>query len=581
MPSVDTPFRSHATDRWAGRHAVVAGDVALSYAELQDRVGALAAVLRRHGVGPEVPVACALGRTASVPVAMLAVWQAGGCYVPLDPHAPAARTRHILTDCRPAVLVTDTEAQVDPDGSVAVVVMLDRTGRVAGQSAPAPADVAPPRALDLAYMIYTSGSTGVPKGVLVEHASLAALAEQHERVLYRELEPPVRRVAVNNPFATDSSMSELVHLAFGRTLYVVDTPTRQNPDLLAGFITRHGIEVLDATPTQVRMLIMAGHVDVLRTLRVLIVGGEAVDQGLWTTLRGLHGVRVHNLYGPTECTVDVTHADVHARQAPTIGRPLPGCGIHLLDEAMEQVPEGAVGEICVSGPQVARGYLNVPDSVAARFTTFTPPGRGEPVRIYRTGDRARWAADGNLEYLGRVDDQVKVSGFRVELGEVEAALRRCPGVRDATVALDHTDLGGVLRAFVVLSSGSTPADVENALGEHLPAALVPVVTAVPRIPLGPSGKADRQALLAGELEVPATDLPDLPDPELVRAVWCELLQVAQVADGDDFFALGGDSIRATLMTLRVRQRLARDVPAATVFKHPTFGGYCAQVLAAR
>ncbi|MGX4732946.1 non-ribosomal peptide synthetase [Kitasatospora griseola] len=584
--SVLAEFRRSA-ESWPDRTAVVSGEVSLTFAELADRVERLSAVLRSLGIGPEQSVVSCLAPSAGVPVAMLGVWSAGGTYVPLDLQVPSDRLRYVLDDCRAQVLIVAKGTAVDQPG--VRIVELDDTG--------APVQVAPerfetpvtPAPNDLSYIIYTSGSTGRPKGVLVEHGNLAEMTANYEAALYGPLDRPVRRICVNNPLITDSAVSDLVHIAFGRTLYFVSPSVRRDPDRMAAFLTEHRIELLDATPTQIRALLMAGHADALRSLRVLIVGGESTDSSLWAALQGLEGVAVFNLYGPTECTVAVTFADVRADSLPTIGAEFPNCPVFLLDDGLRPVPDGETGEICVSGVQVARGYLNAPEQQADRFVSFTPPGQSEAVRIYRTGDRARRTAAGTLEFFGRTDDQVKIRGYRVELGELEAVLRQCHGVFDAAAALDRTDSEPVLRAFVVLAGGTSEAEVQQYLKDTLPAHMLPRLSTVPGIPSGPTGKADRKALLAaladGGAEAVAVTAPPQgsgdPRVDLLRDIWCQVLHLTDVAADDDFFTLGGDSLKATRMTLKVRKQLTAAAPVSAVFEHPDFRGYCAAITALR
>ncbi|MGW7362159.1 non-ribosomal peptide synthetase [Streptomyces sp. NPDC054841] len=553
----------------------------LSYRDVEERVRTLAAALHRAGVTHGETVAALLPRSAAMATTALATWRAGGIHLPLSPAAPADRTSHMLRTGRARVLVTTPE--LGPQGSLfgLPTVETDPSGLTVGADPDAAlsAPSVPSGPGQPAYIIFTSGTTGQPKGVLVEHAALAHVARAHEDAVYGPLAPWSGRVALNNPATTDAYFSELAHLAQGRTLHVLDSATRRDPDLLAAFLRDHGIEAFDATPTQVRSLLLAGHRGALERLTVLVLGGEPVDEPLWATLRSLRDVAVHNLYGPTECTVDVAGAALHESDTPVIGRGWPGCGIHLLDAARKAVPDGTPGEIWITGRQLARGYLGATPQDEERFTDIEVPGTPGTVRAYRTGDFGRRNRAGLLEFLGRADDQIKIRGYRVELGEVEAALRKCGGVLDAAVALDRTDGGGTLRAWLVLDQETTLDAVRHQLSGLVPEHMTPVLAGVDRIPMAPTGKADVRALSASAAASPEPGSGPVPPREDLSGIWREVLGVDQVSPLDDFFAVGGSSLQATQMTMRVRRATGKQVPIRLVFDHPAFAAYEAAVQA--
>ncbi|MET8467667.1 FkbM family methyltransferase, partial [Micromonospora zamorensis] len=318
-----------------------------------------------------------------------------------------------------------------------------------------------PTPTDPAYVIFTSGSTGTPRPVQVSHGAAAHLADALEQAVYADSRPGLR-VAVNAPLTFDASVKQLVQLGRGRSLYLVPEQVRRDGAALAATLADHDVDVLDLTPSQLRIL-LAGAGDI-RLPGLLLLGGEAIAPDLWETVAALPDVRAVNLYGPTECTVDTTAAHVRAGEAPTIGPPLPGVAVWVLDEQLCPVPPGVAGELCVSGPQLADGYRGDPEATVRRFVTVAlPSGRTE--RVYRTGDRVRFDADRRLRYLGRLDDQVKIHGFRVEPGEIAAALREHPEVADAAVvARDDDGHGERLVAYVRPGDAPTTVDVDRIAG---------------------------------------------------------------------------------------------------------------------
>ncbi|OLZ66448.1 hypothetical protein AV521_28560 [Streptomyces sp. IMTB 2501] len=570
--------------RHPGRPAVVGGGTEFTYAELDEGSHALAHTLLAAGVRPEMPVAVLLPRSAELLTCLLGIWRAGGAYVPLDPRAPLDRLLHMVEDSEIFAVLTTAHLRPLAESLGRTIIEVGLDGNTL-QTVTSPGDVAgttgllpQPDSSRLAYVLFTSGTTGRPKGVRVEHGSLTAMAQAHENHLYAPLRSFQGRVALNNPATTDAFFSEFAHLSYGRTLYVLDEDTRRDPDRLAAFLDRHDIEALDATPTQVRALLIAGHLEAVGRLRCLVLGGEPVDARTWSTLRALSQTAVYNLYGPTECTVDVMGAALSDSESPVIGRPWPGTEVLLLDSALQPVPDGASGEICVSGPQLARGYVRPGPAEEARFTQLNLPGRTQAVRIYRTGDLARRNSQGMLDLLGRADDQVKVRGYRVELAEVEAALRKCSGVLDTAVALQQSQASSTLMAWVVTSATTELDQVRRQLSSLLPDYMVPVLAVVPRIPMAVTGKADVKALLALS---PAQGPCPLSSSTDVRAgllnVWKVVLDVPEVAPQDTFFDLGGDSLKATQMTMRCRQETGKRIPVRLIFDHPAFADYCLAV----
>jgi amino acid adenylation domain-containing protein len=569
------------------RPAVVSGAGILTYGELLENAYSVAAQLRAADVRQEVPVASCLPRGLAMAPAVLGTWLAGGGYVPLDPDGPSERRHYMLRDSNPAAVIATAKTADAVSGGAAPVVTVGSSGatalRPAGRTGNWPL-ISPG---DLAYVIYTSGSTGRPKGVLVEHGNLAAMARSHEARLFGGQGRDVRHIALNNVAVADSFFSDFAHLAFGRTLHVVDDATRRDPDRLAKFISQHDIEVIDATPTQIQTLVLAGQADSLASLTILVLGGEPTSPGLWQRLSQLSGVQPYNLYGPTECTVAVTAAAFRDHPSPMLGSPLPGCSVWVVDDALRPLSAGETGELLITGDQVARGYLKPVAADAARFVRFPLPGGSHTVRGYRTGDRGRCDHAGQLEFLGRSDDQVSIAGHRVEIGEVEATLRGCEGVSAAAVGTRRNGDAVTLVAYAVLDSGTSVGHVRARLSAILPRHMIPGITAVDQIPMGITGKADFSKIH----QIPRADAENGPegpasDPAVgcditgvIQRIWCETLGIATVSSADDFFSLGGDSVKATQVIVTVREILAPGLPIRVLFDHPTFQQFCIAVRA--
>lgn len=535
----------------------------LSYGELDQAADRLAHRLIELGAGPGALVGVHLDRPAELLAALLAVLKTGAAYVPIDPIYPPARIRHMLEDSGARLVLTDDALRATLEGFPVTPVLVEPAGAAGEQGPVAPVDRSEPDAP--AYVIYTSGSTGLPKGVRVGH-----------RALVNFLWTMARRPG----FGSRDSLLALTTVCFdiaGLELYlplvrggtVEVLPAAVSAD---GFALRERIEraaptVLQATPTTWQMLLAAGWAGDPR-LRALC-GGEPMPAELAARLVGKVG-ELYNMYGPTETTIWSTVDRVRAGEPVTIGRPIGNTRCHVLDERGLPVPPGIPGELYLSGDGVADGYLGRPELTAERFVA-APDGAG---RAYRTGDLVRHLPDGRLEYLERIDGQIKLNGYRIELGEVESALRRLPGVT-AAVALVREDQPGERRLVAYATGGSglpEPAELRAALREGLPGYMVPAaVVVLARLPLTPNGKIDRKALpkpgsarIAGAGAAVRTDLE-----RRIAEVWCEVLGLDQVGAEDNFFDLGGDSLRLTSAVAELRERLARPVTRLDMFGHPT------------
>ncbi len=461
-PAEPLPARSFAAQaaRTPDALAVAAGAERLTFRELAERAGALARRLRRLGVAPESRVALYLDRSVEAVVALLAVLEAGAAYVPIDPGQTGERLAWILADSGASVVLTRTAMAAALPATSARLVRVDAAEEAPGAAAAAAPTLAAADPRSCAYVIYTSGSTGTPKGALIESRSVACLAATLAAAVYADFAAgPALRVAVNAPLAFDASVKQVIQLLRGHSLWIVPEAVRGDGEALLAWLRENRIDVADCTPSHLRLLLDAGLADGHSPFpRVFLVGGEAIRPDLWAELAADGARRYYNVYGPTECTVDATACRVEPGTAPTIGRGLPGVAVHVLDERLRPVPLGVAGELCLGGPQLSRGYLGRPGLTAEKFVPnpFTAaPGEW----LYRTGDRVRFLPDGRLEFLGRLDRQVKVRGVRIEPGEIEAALRESPQVRDALVVLreDHPGDQRLVAYVLPRRRGTAPA----------------------------------------------------------------------------------------------------------------------------
>ena len=562
--------------------AVEHGDRCLTYAELDALAGDWARRLRDLGVGPEARVATVLERSPELIVAWLATLKAGGAYVPLDPGFPEDRIERLLAGSGAVVVVTGGEERRDLAGCAVRTfnASLVRTAHPA--SSDLEAKVTPD---SLAYVTYTSGSTGEPKGVAIPHRAVVRLVREADYARLREDD----RVAHLSHVAFDAATFEVWGpLLNGGRVVILDRDTALAPARLAAALREHGVTVLFLTTALFNQVAqrVAEEPAACAGLRHLLTGGEAADPARFrAVLSGGAPTQLIHVYGPTECTTfalwePVTAVPAGAASLP-IGRPVANTRACLLDRAGEPVPPGVDGELCLGGDGLARGYLGRPDLTAERFVP--DPLGGPGARLYRTGDRARMRLDGRIDFLGRLDRQVKIRGFRVEPGEVEAALARCPGVRECAVVTRSEGDGLRLVAYVVTEEGAE-VDPRAFLRVRLPAAMIPAdFVILPALPLTPSGKVDRRALPAPvaddsgrEVEAPRT-----PGEQIVAGAWSEVLGRERIGLKESFFDLGGHSLLAGRVLSRLRAALGVDLPLSDFFQDPTVAGLARRVEAAR
>jgi amino acid adenylation domain-containing protein len=566
--------------------ALVCGDVTMSFGELSGRANRVARWLIAAGVGPGDPVAVMLPRSADSVVALLGVVAAGAMYVPVDVSYPAKRVRYMLADSAPHVVITTAEMR--SIGSLRSLATAPAIPLLLLGSAEAEAELAvladgPVDAVlvpsDPAYLIYTSGSTGRPKGVAVTHRGVANLAAfEHREVI----EPAARRagrrlrVGLVAALAFDGSWDLVLCLLAGHELHVLTDEVRRDMQALVGYVRERGLDLVEVTPTYAEQLMAEGLLGPDGP-SVLILGGEAVQPGLWDRVGRAEGVTGWNFYGPTECTVDSVVARVSGDR-PVIGRPVPGTRAYVLDEWLRPVPVGVPGALYLGGTQVALGYWRRPCLTAERFVADSFQAGG--ARMYRTGDVARWTRDGVLEFLGRVDDQVKVRGFRIEPGEIAAVLAESPLVRTAAVVARED----TLVAYVVPANGTAdPGELRRHAMTKLPDYMIPSAFVVlEALPLSPNGKLDRHALPdPSDSHIPAGRGPRNSQEEALCRLFAELLGREPIGIDDNFFALGGHSMLVTKLVNEIRSDLGAEITVKTVFQAPTVAGLSAELATAR
>jgi amino acid adenylation domain-containing protein len=546
--------------------ALVFGNEALSYSELNARANRLAHRLIGMGVGPDVLVGICVERSTEMMVGILAVLKAGGAYVPLDPEYPADRLSYMVEDSGIALLLTQSHLRTLISSADALQVLELDTLDTASES-----DADPQVALHgehLAYVIYTSGSTGRPKGAAIRHSALfSCMAWMQEFYTLAGADTVLHKA----PFGFDVSVWEMFWpLTSGARLVIANPGDHRDPVRLVELIQKHQITTLNFVPSMLQAFLAYEGIEATTKLKHIICGGEAMPAATQReALQRLSGATLQNLYGPTETTIHVTQwtcRDDGSSQVP-IGRPISETQAYVLDASLNEVPVGVAGELYLGGINLARGYLKRPALTAERFIA-TDNGS----RLYRTGDLVRWNNEGQLEYLGRIDHQVKVRGFRIELGEIEAQLQAQPEVREAVVVANEGPAGARLVGYVS-GQGIDTATLREGLAEALPDYMVPsVIVVLDALPLNANGKVDRKALPTAAITSDKPyEAPQGPIAETIAAIWAEVLQMDKVGTHDNFFDLGGHSLLLVRVHRLLEDRLRTTVALVQLFKYPTVG----------
>ncbi|WP_017611886.1 non-ribosomal peptide synthetase, partial [Nocardiopsis salina] len=568
------------------RTALVFHGRRVSFAELNGRANRIARLLIERGVAPDSSVALGVPRSVDAVAGLFAVLKAGAAYVPLDLDHPESRLADMLAEAAPPVALVDegSAPKVPSPGGTADVV-LGEAATEALLEGLSPEDLADAELLGpvtpdtLAYTIYTSGSTGRPKGVAVPLRGLANMLVNHQERIFDQVIAEqggrVLRVAHTVSFSFDMSWEELLWLVQGHEVHLMDEEMRRDSDALTSYCAEHSIDVINVTPSYCGQLIEDGLLeqDGRHVPCLVLLGGEAVSDAVWQSLREAPGVLGYNLYGPTEYTINTLGGGTEDSAAPTVGAPIHNTRVYVLDSGLAPVPPGVPGELYVAGVGIARGYAERPGATADRFVAdpFGPPG----TRMYRTGDLVRWGEDGLVDFLGRTDDQIKIRGHRVEPGEIVAALESHPDLSQAAV-LAREDSPGVRRlvAYLVPRTGGTEhldtEEVRNVLAARLPDHMVPsALVPVPRLPLTVNGKLDQAALPVPEWRAGGGRAPANEEERTLCALFAEVLGLDEVGVEDDFFALGGHSLLAMRLVGKVRGALDTRIKVGEVLTAAT------------
>ncbi|HEU4595234.1 MAG TPA: amino acid adenylation domain-containing protein, partial [Pyrinomonadaceae bacterium] len=556
--------------------ALVCGDERLTYADLNRRANQLAHRLQRSGVGPEARVAIFCERSPEMVVALLGVLKAGAAYVPLDPDYPQERLAYMMDDAGMALVLTQERLRGRmPEGAWPVLSLDGEREELALERVDNPGSLLDPD--HLAYVIYTSGSTGKPKGAMNTHRGIV------NRLLWMQDAyhlTPDDVVMQKTPFSFDVSVWEFFWpLLTGARLVLAEPGGHQDPSYLARLIEQQGVTTMHFVPSMLQAFLPEADPVRCASLSRVICSGEALSRELQERFQERLGAELHNLYGPTEAAVDVTYWACERgdeRRTVPIGRPISNTGIFILDRQLRPVPVGVAGELFIGGEGLARGYHGRAGLTAEKFVP-DPFSREPGARLYRTGDLAYFRPGGEVEFLGRLDFQVKVRGFRIELGEVEAALVACEGVRQAVVVAREDSPGAKRLVGYVVGAGEgdlVGSELRGRLRRRLPEYMVPeAVIVLAELPLTANGKLNRRALPVPEREsmglVTTFVEPRTPLEELMCAIWREVLNLEAVGIEDNFFDIGGNSLSTTRVVSKVREELEMEIPLRWLFEYPT------------
>ncbi|HEX8186308.1 MAG TPA: amino acid adenylation domain-containing protein, partial [Blastocatellia bacterium] len=563
----------------------------VTYRELNGNANRLARHLREKGVGPDVVVGLLMHRGVDLLTAILAVFKAGGAYLPLDPHHPAHRHHQVLNQAQVSQIIIERglEHRLEmgsPDAPRLGLFFIDDLTKLNESSDDLENLITPSH---LAYVIFTSGSTGMPKGAMVEHRGML----NH---LYAKLNAlslgPRDVIAQTASQCFDISVWQFLSaLLVGGQVHIIAEVVAAHPYRLFEQVASEGITILEVVPSLLRaaleeMNTRGAASPHLSALRWLLLTGEALPPELarrW--LERQPGIPVLNAYGPTECSDDVAHHPIRDPRlldvvCTPIGRPILNTRLYVLDRSLQPVPIGVPSELYVGGICVGRGYLNDAIRTSQAFVP-DPYANGSPSRLYRTGDLARLLPNGDIEFLGRIDHQVKVRGFRIELGEIEAVLQQHPNVLQSVVVVaEDASANKRLVAYLVVADDTPISDIRERLSKRLPDYMIPSAFVIlDEMPLTPNGKIDRRALPQPSFDRQGEPFvaPRTPTQEIIAGIWAEVLEVGTISIEDNFFELGGHSLLATQVVARISKLLSVDLPLRALFESPTVAGLAREV----
>ncbi|WP_270572260.1 non-ribosomal peptide synthetase [Bacillus glycinifermentans] len=554
-------------ERTPEKTAIVFGSEKLTYRELNNRANQLACILCENGVKPDMIIGLTAERSPETIVSILGILKAGGAYVPIDPSHPEERIQFILADCKANMLITQQKLKKKLLDSQTVINLGQIKWDDSGESSNLISSATP---ANLAYVIYTSGTTGRPKGVMVEHRSIAHNLLWHAGEYGLTSGDTFLQLGA---YTFDASiLSTFSSLLTGAAVSMAPEHEAKDPNAVSRIIAADKVTHLCCPPSFFTLLLDSMTPEKALSLHTVIMGGERLPEKMVSrSKREYPFIELVNEYGPTESTVTSSvQRDVQPGKKITIGRPIPGTCMYIVNEKDNLLPIGVAGELCISGRGLARGYVNQPELTAEKFTE-NPHAPGE--RMYKTGDLARWLPDGNIEFLGRIDQQVKIRGYRIELGEIEHQLLAHESIKEAAViAREETGGDKTLSAYYVAARPLDAGELRTHAAANLPSYMVPsFFTELDHLPVTPNGKLDQKALpepdrlsAAVEFVKPATETE-----KALASLWENVLGIDCVGAADDFFELGGHSLKAMMLVSRIHQELGTEVPLREVFHHPT------------
>lgn len=546
--------------------AVIFEEQQITYEELNKKTNHLARMLRKKGVQPDQIIGLMVDRSIEMIIGMIAILKSGAAYLPIDPDFPKERIKYMLNDSKASILLSMPQLIKDVESQTELIDLTDI--ELYQEVSSNLQDIT--NAQNLAYVIYTSGSTGKPKGVMIEH-----------RAIHNFINGIIKQInfTANKTILSLTTISfdifvleTLLPLSRGLKVIIANQDEQRLPESFNQVLLRHSVDILQTTPSRMRLLISdKDNLEGLQKLKEILIGGESFPKILLERLKSLTKARIYNMYGPTETTVWSTIKDLTEEEEITIGQPIANTKVHILDQYNHLAPINVAGELCVSGDGLARGYLNRAELTAEKFAV---DDQGQ--RIYRTGDWARWLADGNLQHLGRIDNQVKIRGYRIELGEIEARLLEHEAIEEVAV-IDNTDSdeNKYLCAYLVVREKITE-NLQRFLAKELPEYMIPAhFIEIEKFPVTPNGKLNRSALPkvdgtinSGKEYVPPTNTIE----ERLAKLWSEILGIKKIGIEDSFFELGGHSLKATSLASRISKEFSVALPLRQIFKTPTIKG---------